>query len=208
MRKHTKVILFVATAVFNILFLKLCGYGAYLQPHTSGAIEPFFGAVTVVLLGCGEVSVIQQLYLKDKYRSYTRRLFDYKLWKQCIALVLFYAFAIVLVASVEYVYGVFYVAIAALVLSAFYVTGSKTLWIEEGAVLGVNKGEMETANVTREANEASEAKVIGYYLADLGKLYEVKGVMENEDVVEMLCQAIGDRERTITIAKKKQKLAQ
>lgn len=187
MRKHTKMILFIATAIFNILFLKICGYGAYLQPHTSDAIEPFFGAVMVVLLGCGEVSVIQQLYLKDKYRTYTRRLFDYKLWKQCAALVLFYVIAIALVASVEYVYGVFYVAIAALVLSAFYMTGSKTLWVKE---------------------EAGEGEVIGYYLADLGKLYEVKNVMENEDVVEMLCQAKGDRERTITIAKKKQKLLQ
>ena len=188
MKKHTKIILFIATVAFNVFFLKLCGYGSQVQPHTSGAIEPFFGVVMVLLLGVGELSVIQQFYLKDKFRTYKRRMFEYKLWKQCAALLLYYIIAIALVASVEYVYGVFYVAIAAVVLSILWMTGSRTLWTLENA--GV------------------EGEVIGYYLDDLGKLYEVKSVMENEDVVEIFCQASGDRERTITIAKKKQTLAQ
>lgn len=188
MRKHTKIILFLATVLFNVLFLKLCGYGSQLQPLTSDAIEPFFGVLMVLLLGLGEVSVIQQFYLRDKYRAYKSRAFDYKLWKQSVALVTFYAFAIVLVASVEYVYGVFYIAVAAVVLSFFWMTGSRTLW-----TIG---------------NVEVDEEAVGYYLDDLGKLYEVKNVMENDEVVEVLCQAAGDRERTITIIKKKQLLSQ
>lgn len=197
MRKHTKVIMFLVTVLFNGAFLYLCGYGSQLQPHTNGVIEPFFGVVMIVLLGYGEVSVIQQLYLKDKFREYKRRLFDYRLLKQCVALVSYYVIAIALVASVEYIYGTFYVAVAALVLSVFWMSGSRTLWLETGA-----------EKVIATESEEAEGRVIGYYLAELGKFYEVKNVMENDDVIEMVCQARGDRERTITIAKKKQKLAQ
>ena len=117
--------------------------------------------------------------------------------KQCVALVSYYVIAIALVASVEYIYGTFYVAVAALVLSVFWMSGSRTLWLETGA-----------EKVIATESEEAEGRVIGYYLAELGKFYEVKNVMENDDVIEMVCQARGDRERTITIAKKKQKLAQ
>lgn len=189
MRKYTKVIIFILTVLFNAGFVYLCGYGSQSQPHTLDAIEPFFGVIMLVLLGLGEVSVIQQLYLKKKFSGYKQRLFDLKFMRQCISLALYYVTAIILVISIEYIYGVFYIAVLALVLSVFWKTGSRTLWIKEGA-------------------EETEENVIGYYLADLGILYEVKRVMENEDVVEIFCQAKGDRERTITIAKKNQKLDQ
>jgi len=197
MRKHTKIIIFIATVIFNVAFLYLCGYGSQVQPHTNSLIEPFFAVVAVVLLGLGEMSVIQQLYLWDKFRECKRRMFDCKLIRQSIALVSYYIIAICLVASVEYIYGTFYVAVTALVLSAFWMTGSRTLWLETGA-----------EKVIATESEEAEGRVIGYYLAELGKFYEVKNVMENDDVIEMVCQARGDRERTITIAKKKQKLAQ
>ncbi len=189
MRKYTKIIIFIVTVLFNVAFLYLCGYGAQSQPHTLDAIEPFFGVIMLILLGLGEVSVIQQLYLKKKFRDYKRRLFDLKLWGQCVSLVLYYVTAIILVISVHYIYGVFYIAVVAMVLSVFWTTGSRTLW-------------------SKECTGTTEEDVIGYYLADMGKLYEVKRVMENEEVVEMFCQARGDRERTITIAKKNQKLDQ
>ncbi|MBQ9122261.1 MAG: hypothetical protein IJY10_02070 [Lachnospiraceae bacterium] len=180
MRKHTKIIIFVVTVLFNAAFLFLCGYGQDLQPHTASYIDAFFGVVTVVLLGLGETSVIQQLYLKDKFRDGERRLFDHKLWRQCFFLVLYYVIAILFVASIIYTYSVFYVAVLALVLCPFWISGSRTLWTGQAS----------------------------YYLNDLGILYKVSNVMENEEVVEMLCQREGDRERTITIAKKKQKLDQ
>lgn len=208
MRKHTKIIIFIVTVIFNVAFLYLCGYGSQVQPHTNSLIEPFFAVVAVVLLGMGEMSVIQQLYLWDKFRECKRRMFDRKLIRQSIALVSYYIIAICLVASVEYIYGTFYVAIAALALSAFWMTGSRTLWLEvDAGAIGQGDADSEEGKAFDEEMTESE-KVIGYYLADLGKFYEVKNVMENDDVVEMVCQARGDRERTITIAKKKQKLAQ
>ena len=180
MKKYTKIIVFAATVLFNTLFLFLCGYGRDLQPHTASFIDPVFGVITVVLLGLGETSVIQQLYLKDKFRGLQRRLFDHKLWRQCAALILYYAISIIFVSSMIYTYSVFYLAVFALILCPFWVTGSRTLWTGEEA----------------------------YYLNDLSILYHVSNVMENEEVVEMLCKREGDRERTITIAKKKQKLDQ
>lgn len=134
----------------------------------------------MLALAVGESSVIWQLLLKDRFRSLKRRRFDYKLWRQCIAIFLYYAISIVFVSAIVYTYSVFYIAVFALILCPFWVTGSRTLWMGEEA----------------------------YYLNDLGRLYKVSKVMENDEVVEMLCQRPGDRERTITIAKKKQKLDQ
>lgn len=209
MRKHTKIIVFIVTALFNALFLYLCGYGLQVQPHTNGLIEPVFGVIAIALLAVAETSVVQQVYLKDKFKKYQRRLFDYRLWRQCVALVFYYAVSIFLVVGAAYVYNVFYVAVAALVLSMLWMTGSRTLWLETSAEVGiVCETEKTCAEDGGNCETEGDNRVIGYYLADLGKLYEVYSVMENDDVVEIFCRAQGDRERTITIAKKKQKLAQ
>lgn len=178
--KQIRIIILVLTVAFNILFLNLCGFGKDLQPHTADYLDPIFAVITVVVLAVGESSVIWQFYLRDRFRNLQRRMFDFKLWRQCIAILLYYGISIALVSQIVYSYSVFYVAVFALILCPFWVGGSRILWMGEEA----------------------------YYLNDLGRLYKVSKVMENDEVVEMLCQRPGDRERTITIAKKKQKLDQ
>ena len=110
-------------------------------------------------------------------------MFDMKFWRQCILFAVYYVGCLIYLSVMIYNYSVSYISIFALVLCPLWMTGSRILWMGE-------QGEES------------------YYLDDLGKWYVVSNVMENDDVVEMKCAAPGDRERTITIAKKKQELDQ
>lgn len=184
MKKTTKPLILLAAVGFNIIFFLLCGYGKVHQPDTASYLDPFLGAIAVAVLAYGETSLILQLYFRSKYSSLECRTFDKKFWRQCIVLGLYYVCALAYLSVMIYDFTVSYIAIFAIVLCPFWMTGgSRTLW-------------------TGHTGEDS------YYLDDLGKWYVVSNVMENDDVVEIKCAAPGDRERTITIAKKKQKLEQ
>jgi len=183
MRKTTKPAVFFAAVAFNITFLLLCGYGKVQIPDTASYIDPFLGSIAVAVLAYGETSLLIQLYFRSKYKALTIRSFDIKFWRQCSMFALYYIGSLVFLFVSVSVYDAGYLSIFALILCPLWMTGSRTLW-------------------TGEPGEGS------YYLDETGKWYTVSNVMENDDVVEITCKAPGDRERVISIAKKKQKLDQ
>lgn len=183
MKKGIKLLIFVVAALVNIIFFMLCGYGRVQQPETASYLDPFLGVIAVAVLAYGETSLILQLYCRSKYSGLKCRAFDKKFWRQCIMFAVYYAGSLGYLSVMIYDFSVAYIAIFAMVLCPLWITGSRTLWM---------------------GHTGEES----YYLDDTGKWYVVSNVMENDDVVEIKCAAPGDRERTITIAKKKQKLDQ
>ncbi len=184
MKKTTKPLLFFAAAAFNIIFFLLCGYGKVRHPDTASYLDPFLGVLAVLALAYGEMKVGAQLYCRYKYTHLKCRTFDMKFWRQLIAIVVYYVCSLVYLSAAVTIYKASYLSIFAIVLSPLWLTGgSRTLW---------------------SGHTGEEA----FYLDESAKWYEVSNVMENDDVVEIMCQAPGDRERTISIAKKKQQLDQ
>ncbi|MBO5177734.1 MAG: hypothetical protein J6C07_09775 [Lachnospiraceae bacterium] len=184
MKKSTKPILFFAAAAVNIIFFLLCGYGKIQQPDTASYLDPFLGTVAVAVLAYGEVNLLIQLYFRSKYHMLKRRTFDMKFWRQLIVIVAYYIGTLVYLATSVMIYKAGYISVFAIVLSPLWlIGGSRTLW-------------------TDHSGEES------YYLDESTKWYKVSNVMENDDVVEITCKAPDDRERTISIAKKKQQLDQ
>ena len=184
MKKITKPAVFVAAVLVNIIFFLLCGYGKVRHPDTASYLDPFLGALAVAVLAYGETSLLIQLYFRSKYSSLKRRTFDMKFWLQLFVLAAYYVGTLVYLSAALTIYKASYMAVFALVLCPLWMTGgSRTLW-------------------TGHTGEES------YYLDEAAKWYVVSDVMENDDVVEIKCKAPGDRERTISIAKKKQKLDQ
>ena len=184
MKKTTKLAIIIAAAAVNIIFFLVCGYGKVQIPNTSSLLDPFLGAVAVAALAYGEAGLIIQIYFRDKYRKFTIRTFDLKFWRQCIAIALYYVGSLIYLWVSYSVYKAGYLSIFAIVLSPLWLTGgSRTLWTD---------------------HSGEEA----YYLDESAKWYEVSNIMENDDVLEIKCKAPGDRERTISIAKKRQQLDQ
>ena len=184
MKKSTKPILFFAAVAFNIIFFLLCGYGKVQHPDTASYLDPFLGAVAVAVLAYGEANLLIQLYCRSKYHTLKRRTFDVKFWRQLCTFAAYYIGTLVYLAAATMIYKAGYISIFAIVLSPLWLSGgSRTLWTD---------------------HSGEEA----YYLDEAAKWYKVSSVMENDDVLEIKCQAPGDRERTISIAKKKQQLDQ
>jgi hypothetical protein len=180
MKKSTKLIGFVIALLCNTAFLLLCGYGKIHHEETVTYWDPLLGVVAVLVLACGNISVVVQLYLRSQYRHLKRRTFDLKFWRQCILLVIYYVGSVFYLSVMRFDFMVSYLSIFAIALSPLWLLGgSRTLWRSQD-------------------DEGS------YYLDDLGKWYEVHAVTENDYRMEIRCTAPGDRERTITVEKKKQ----
>jgi len=184
MKKNIKWLFFVVAAVVNTVFFLLCDYGKVQHPDTATYLDPFLGLIAVIALAFGEASLGVQLYYRGKYKNLNCRTFDRKFWRQCTVLAVYYIGSLIYLWAAFSIYKASYLSIFALVLCPLWLTGgSRTLW-------------------TGEAGEDS------FFLDETTKWYEVSNVMENDDVVEIKCKAPGDRERTISIAKKMQKLDQ
>ena len=182
MKKTTKLIGFVVALICNIAFLLLCGYGQIHHEETATYWDPFLGVVAVIVLAFGNVGVGVQLYFRSKYRHLKCWTFDWKFRRQCLVLAIYYIGSLWYLSAMTFDFMVSYLSLFAIALSPLWLMGgSRTLW---------------------RSPDGEEA----YYLDDLGKWYEVHGVTENDKVVEIRCTAPGDRERTITIEKKKQRL--
>ena len=182
MKKTTKLIVFVVALLCNTAFLLLCGYGKIHHEETVTYWDPILGVAAVIVLACGNSSVAVQLYFRGKYRHLKRRAFDMKFWRQCVLLVIYYIGSVWYLSAMTFDFMVSYLSLFAIAISPLWLLGgSCTLW---------------------KAKDGKEA----YYLDDSGKWYEVHGVTENDNVAEIRCTAPGDRERTITIEKKKQRL--
>ena len=184
MKKTTKPAIFFAAVAINIVFFLLCGYGKVHHPDTATYLDPFLGAIAVAVLAYGETGAALQLYFRSRYNRLTCRTFDIKFWRQCILLVIYYAGSLIYLSASPSVYKASFLSVFAIILSPLWMTGgSRTLWM---------------------GHTGEES----FYLDESAKWYEVSNVMENDDVVEIMCKAPGDRERTISIAKKKQQLDQ
>lgn len=170
-----KIIVFLATCMWNVLFFYLCGYWQQMHLNAEWFIDLFFGVLAVILMAFGEANVIWQIYYRNKLRTCTKKVFDKKYIRQCVLLMLYHAIVLYFLRVIVFVQSVFYISLLAVVLSLGWLRGSKTLWTSE---------------------EAS------YFLTETGKLYHVESVMENEKVFELACTREGERDRTITIEKK------
>lgn len=184
MEKYKKSLFYVAAVIANAAFFTLCEYGKVQHPDTASYLDSFLGIVAVVALSAGEASVGVQIYYRCKYKNLICRTFEMKFWRQCVLLVVYYVGSLVYLAVAFSIYKASYLSIFAIILCPLWLTGgSRILW-------------------TGDVGEAS------YYLDESAKWYEVRNIMENDDVVEITCKAPGDRERIISIAKKNQKLDQ
>ncbi len=173
-----KFLLFIVACLWNILFLYLCGFWKQIPLNIDYFIDIFFGVLSVLLLSLGNTSVIIQIICRVKFGKLQKKVFDKKFIKQCILFVIFYVGSALYVRELVFVHGAFYVALFAFVMSVGWLGGSRTLWTgEEG----------------------------GFYLNETCKLYTVTSVMENDKVFELACTRKGERDRTITIEKKKEK---
>ena len=184
MKKQTKFIIFLVAAATNTIFFVAFDYGKVRHPETASYLDPFLGVLAVLVLALGEMKIVPQLYCRVKYKNLKKQFFDLKFWRQVLAIATYYVGSLVYLSAATTAYKASYLSVFALALSPLWLSGgSRILW-------------------TGEKDEKS------YYMDETTKLYVVSNVMENEDVVEITCQASGDRERTISIAKKNQKLDQ
>ncbi len=180
MKKPTKVIIFVVALICNAAFLIFCGYGQVYHEETVTYLDPALGVVAVLVLAYGNMSVAVQMYFRCKYHRLKCRTFEWKFWRQCILLAIYYIGSACYLSAMTYDFMVSYLSLFAIALSPLWLLGgSRTLWWTEFG------GE-------------------AYYLDDRRRWYVVHGITENEYAVELRCTAPEDRERTITIDKKKQ----
>ena len=181
MKKTTKLLIFVVALLCNTAFLLLCGYGKIHHEETVTYWDPFLGVIAVLVLACGNISVVVQLYLRSKYRHLKRRTFDLKFWRQCLLLAIYYIGSVFYLSVMRYDFMVSYLSLFAIALSPLWLLGgSRTLWWSQDG------GE-------------------SYYLDDFGKWYEVLEVRENDDKVEIKCTPSDGSVRSVTIEKRKQR---
>lgn len=176
MKKPVKILIVLVAVALNVLFFHLCGYWQQMQYLEVSYIDLFFGIIAVIVLALGETSIIIQIYYRYKFRALQKRAFDKRFWLQCFLIVFFYCASVYFSTVLIYSYSIFYIAILAFLSSIGWMKGSRVLW----------SGETES-----------------YYQNERCKLYTVSNVMENDEVFELACSASGERDRTITIAKKK-----
>lgn len=179
MKKTTKLIGFIIALVVNTAFLLLCGYGQIHHEETVTYWDPLLGIAAVLVLACGNISVWVQVYYRNKYRHLKCRSFDWKFWRQCIFLILYYIGSVCYLSLMRFDFMVSYLSIFAIALSPLWLLGgSRTLW---------------------KSQDGGEA----YYLDDFGKWYEVREVTQGEDMVEIKCTSQDGSVRAVTIEKRK-----
>ena len=182
MKKSTKLMGFIVALVVNTAFLLLCGYGQLHHEETVTHWDPLLGIVAVLVLACGNVSVWVQLYYRDRYRHLNRRVLDWKFWRQCLVLVIYYIGSVCYLSVMRFDFMVSYLSIFAIALSPLWLLGgSRTLW-------------------------QSQDGEVAYYLDDFGKWYEVSEVREHDDKVEIKCTPPDGSVRAVTVEKRKLKL--
>lgn len=174
-----RFLVFIAACLWNILFFYICGFWQQIPLNIDYFIDIFFGVLSVLLLSLGNTSVMMQIICRVKFSKLKKKVFDKKFIRQCILFVIFYVGSALYVRELVYVHGAFYVALFAFVMSVGWLGGSRTLWQgEEG----------------------------GFYLNEVGKLYTVTSVVENDKVFDLACTRKGERDRTITIEKKRERM--
>lgn len=161
--------------VWNILFFFLCEYWQRMNVEMDKGVGLAVGIIAVIVLALGEASVVQQFYLCAKWKTYKMQVFEYRLVKQIVLLVVFHVCAVLIVNNLVNINGVFYVAALGIFFSMGWLKGSEILWTAEG---------------------------VGHYLIGNGNVYHVESYTENTKVFELSCTRKGERDRVITIEKK------
>lgn len=170
-----KNVFFVIMLVWNVVLFFLFGYWQQMNAQMDFGIGLAVGIIAVIVIALGEASLLQQFYLCAKWKSHKMQVFEYRLVKQIILLVLFHVVALLIVNNLININGIFYVAVIGVFLSMGWLKGSEILWTSDGT---------------------------GYYLIANGNIYNVESVMENTKVFELSCTRKGERDRVITIEKK------
>ena len=166
---------FILTFVWNVVLFWLCGYWQQANVRVDSGVALVAGIIAVIVIALGEASVIQQFYMMAKYKKHKMQVFEYRLFRQIIILVVFHVALVMLKSNLINIQGVFYIAAIGIFLSMGWLKGSEILW-------------------------TSEEK--SYYLIGNGKVYNVENVMENTKVFDLSCTRKGERDRVITIEKK------
>ena len=140
-------------------------------------IDLFYGIVASIALALLETRFGLQVLLRVRFIHYKKRVFDYRVWIQAVMLAMYYVAAVVFVNSVEFVHGIFYITVLAVLMAVAWfgwVKGGRVLWTD-------GKG--------------------SYFLDEDGKFYKVKAVSENEELVFVVCSFNQFRDKTVIIKK-------
>ncbi len=177
MNRLGRLVIFLAVCGCNVLFYCFCGYWEQMFTSQTPTIDLLYGIVAMVALGMTETRFGIQVFLRFRFSTYKKRVFDYRIWAQAAMLVLYYVAAIAFVRSVEFVHGIFYISVMALLMAIAWFG-----WLKGGRVLWTG----EKGN---------------WFLDADSKLYKVKSVTENADLVFVTCIFNELREKKIVIRK-------
>lgn len=177
MNRLVRCVLFLLACGCNALFYYLCGYWHQMFTSQTLVIDLFYGIVASIALALLETRFGLQLLLRVRFIHYKKRVFDYRVWIQAVMLILYYVAAVLFVNSVEFVHGIFYITVLAVLLAVAWFG-----WVKGGRVLWT--GEKDS-----------------YFLDEDGKFYKVKAVSENEELVFVVCIFNQLRDKTVIIKK-------
>lgn len=177
MNRLVRWILFLFACGCNALFYYLCGYWEQMFTSQTLVIDLFYGIVASIALALLETRFGLQLLLRIRFIHYKKRVFDYRVWIQAVMLAVYYVAAVAFVNSVEFVHGIFYITVLAVLMAVAWFG-----WVKGGRVLWT--GEKES-----------------YFLNEDGRFYKVKAVTENEELVFVVCVLNQLRDKTVIIKK-------
>lgn len=177
MNRLVRWVLFAAACGCNVLFYFLCGYWEQMFTSQTPVIDLLYGIVATVALALIETRFGIQIVLRVRFASYKKRVFDYRVWIQAVMLALYYVAAVAFVNSVEFVHGIFYISVMAVLMTVAWFG-----WVKGGRVLWT--GEQDS-----------------YFLNEDGRFYKVKAVSETEELVFVICMLNQLRDKTVIIKK-------
>lgn len=169
--------LFVVACGCNVLFYYLCGYWTQMFTSQTLVIDLLYGIVATVALALIEMRFGLQVLLRARFASYKKKVFDYRVWIQAVMLCIYYIAAIAFVNSVEFVHGIFYISVLAVLMAVAWFG-----WVKGGRVLWM--GEKDS-----------------YFLNEDGRFYKVKAIRETEEQVFVVCRLNELRDKTVIIQK-------
>jgi len=177
MNRLVRYILFLLACGCNALFYYLCGYWEQMFTSQTLVIDLFYGIIASVALALLETRFGLQVLLRLRFIRYEKRVFDYRVLVQAVMLVVYYVAAVLFVNSVEFVHGIFYITVLAVLMAVAWFG-----WVKGGRVLWTDSKE-------------------SYFLDEDGKFYKVKAVSENEELVFVVCILNKLRDKTVIIKK-------
>ncbi len=177
MNRLVRFVLFVIACGCNALFYYLCGYWTQMFTSQTLVIDLLYGIVATVALALIEMRFGLQVLLRARFASYKKRVFDYRVWIQAVMLCIYYIAAITFVNSVEFVHGIFYISVLAVLMAVAWFG-----WVKGGRVLWI--GETDSC-----------------FLDEDGRFYKVKAVKETEEQVFVVCIFNALRDKTVIINK-------